>query len=179
MFSSKEPGDGLQKGAMESPLSEADSDSYWMRQALDQAAEAAGRDEVPIGAVVVHQGQIIGRGANATEAAQDPLGHAEVLAIRQAAAHLGSRRLLETTLYVTLEPCAMCAGAIVLARIPRLVFGAWDPKAGACGSLRNIAADPRLNHRCSVVGGVLETECGNQLRLFFARLRQRRSSGPP
>jgi tRNA(adenine34) deaminase len=142
-----------------------------MREALREAGEAGRRGEVPIGAVVVCDGQIVGRGGNAIEALQDPTAHAEMLAIRQAAEAIGSRHLLETTLYATLEPCAMCAGAIVLARVPRLVFGATDPKAGACGSLRDVVQDCRLNHRCQVRGGVLEGECATLLRDFFAALR--------
>lgn len=142
-----------------------------MRQALRDAEEAGQRGEVPIGAVLVGDGRILGRGGNATEALQDPTAHAEMLAIRQAAIIVGSRRLLSTTLYATLEPCAMCAGAIVLARIPRLVFAADDPKAGACGSLRNIVEDPRLNHRCQVRGGVLGRECADLLKDFFVGLR--------
>ncbi|MDE2742448.1 MAG: tRNA adenosine(34) deaminase TadA [Gemmatimonadota bacterium] len=146
-------------------------DSHWMREALREAERAGRRGEVPVGAVVVGGGRVLGRAGNAIEASQDPTAHAEVLALRQAAAALGTRRLLATTLYVTLEPCAMCAGAAVLARVPRLVFGATDPKSGACGSLCNIAADPRLNHRCQVRGGVLERECAELLKGFFMALR--------
>ena len=146
-------------------------DSHWMREALLEAERAGRRGEVPVGAVVVGAGRVLGRASNAIEATQDPTAHAEMLALRQAAAALGTRRLLATTLYVTLEPCAMCAGAAVLARVPRLVFGAADPKSGACGSLRNIAADPRLNHRCQVRGGVLEQECAELLKGFFTALR--------
>ena len=146
-------------------------DIYWMHQALAVAAGAGDHGEVPVGAIIVHRGSPVGEGANATEGLQDPSAHAEMLAIRRAARLLGSRRLLDTTLYVTLEPCAMCAGAAVLARIPRLVFGAADPKTGACGSLRNVVQDVRLNHRCEVVGGVLEEECAALLQGFFARLR--------
>ncbi|MEW6753700.1 MAG: tRNA adenosine(34) deaminase TadA [Candidatus Latescibacterota bacterium] len=156
-------------GAPAGPWSE--EDARWMRQALEEASGAGHLAEVPVGALVVHGDRCIGRGANATEVEQDPTAHAEMLAIRQAARFLGSRRLLGTVLYVTLEPCAMCAGAIVLARIPRLVFGAHDPRSGACGSLRNLVQDPRLNHRCQVSGGVLAEECGAQLRSFFAGLR--------
>ena len=148
-------------------------DLYWMRQALDLAADAARKGEVPVGAVIVSGGQVIGRGINGLESDQDPTAHAEMQAIRQAAAALGSRRLLDTALYVTLEPCAMCAGAVVLARIPRLVFGAFDLKAGACGSLRNLVQDARLNHRCSLAGGVLERESAELLKGFFSRLRSR------
>ncbi len=146
-------------------------DSHWMREALREAERAGRRGEVPVGAVVVGAGRVLGRAGNAIEATQDPTAHAEMLALRQAAAALGTRRLLATTLYVTLEPCAMCAGAAVLARVPRLVFGATDPKSGACGSLCNIAADPRLNHRCQVRGGVLERECAELLKEFFMALR--------
>ncbi len=146
-------------------------DSHWMREALREAERAGRRGEVPVGAIVVGAGRVLGRAGNAIEATQDPTAHAEMLALRQAAAALGTRRLLATTLYVTLEPCAMCAGAAVLARVPRLVFGATDPKSGACGSLCNIAADPRLNHRCQVRGGVLERECAELLKGFFAALR--------
>ena len=152
-------------------MDESAADLHWMRQALGHAAEAGRRGEVPVGAVLVHEGRLLAHGANDIEAPQDPTGHAEMLAIRRAAQGLGSRRLLDTCLYVTLEPCAMCAGAIVLARVPRLVFGAHDPKTGACGSLRNVVADERLNHRVRVRGGVLEEECGALLRGFFARLR--------
>ena len=140
-----------------------------MREALREAERAGHRGEVPVGAVVVGAGRVLGRAGNAIEAAQDPTAHAEMLALRQAAAALGTRRLLATTLYVTLEPCAMCAGAAVLARVSRLVFGAADPKTGACGSLRNVAEDPRLNHRCQVRGGVLERECAELLKGFFCR----------
>lgn len=148
-------------------------DLYWMRQALELAADAARQGEVPVGALVVREGRPIGRGVNGLESSQDPTAHAEMQAIRQAAAALGSRRLLDTVLYVTLEPCAMCAGAVVLARIPRLVFGAFDPKAGACGSLCNLVQDPRLNHRCSLAGGVLAAESAGLLQEFFSRLRSR------
>ena len=152
-------------------LSSFAEDGRWMLEALREAERAGRRGEVPVGAVVVGAGRVLGRAGNAIEAAQDPTAHAEMLALRQAAATLGTRRLLATTLYVTLEPCAMCAGAVVLARVPRLVFGAADPKAGACGSLRNVAEDPRLNHRCQVRGGVLERECAELLKGFFVALR--------
>ena len=151
--------------------SEDDLDRRWMRAALAEAEAAGQRGEVPIGAVIVGDDRILGRSGNITEALQDPTAHAEILAIRQAAAAVGSRRLLATTLYATLEPCTMCAGAIVLARVPRLVFAAADPKAGACGSLRNVVQDSRLNHCCQVRGGVLERECADLLRGFFALLR--------
>jgi tRNA(adenine34) deaminase len=148
-----------------------------MRRALALADEAAAIDEVPVGAVVVSPaGELLGAGFNRRESDQDPTAHAELLAIRQAAARLGSWRLVDCDLYVTLEPCAMCAGAIVLARIRRLVFGAADPKAGYCGSLGDLVRDERLNHRVTLVSGVLAGECGEVLRSFFAKLRGR--SGP-
>ena len=149
-------------------------DIYWMRRALTVAVAAGKREEIPVGAVVVHQGGVVGESGNATERLQDPTAHAEMQAIQEAARVLGSRRLLDTTLYVTLEPCAMCAGALVLARVPRLVFGAIDAKTGACGSLRNVVQDIRLNHRCEVLGGVLEEECADLLQDFFTRLRSAR-----
>jgi tRNA(adenine34) deaminase len=123
----------------------------------------------------VSEGRAIGRGHNQTEALQDPTAHAEILAIRQAAARQGYYRLLGATLYVTLEPCAMCAGALVLARVERVVFGATDPKAGACGSLRNVVQDVSLNHRCALEGGCLAEDCSRQLKAFFAALRAARS----
>ena len=142
-----------------------------MRAALDEARTAATHGDVPIGAVVVHGGRVIGRGHNERELQQDPTAHAEVLALRAAAAVLGSWRVLDSTLYVTLEPCAMCAGAIVLARVPRVVFGTTDPKAGAAGSVLDVLADPRLNHRPDVESGVLAGLCGDLLRAFFAERR--------
>ena len=155
---------------VDTPTSRAD-DAQWMRCALEQAKLADTQDEVPVGAVIVADGAIEGSGCNAVEQRRNPTAHAEMQAIDGAVSRRGSRRLIGATLYVTLEPCAMCAGAVVLARIERLVFGARDPKAGACGSLWNIVQDTRLNHRCEVVGGVLEEECGDLLRSFFARLR--------
>ena len=147
------------------------ADEEWMRRALAQAREALEHGDVPIGAVVVHDGRVIGSGHNERERLQDPTAHAEVLALREAAAALGSWRVLDSTLYVTLEPCAMCAGAIVLSRIPRVVYGTTDPKAGAAGSVMDVTGDPRLNHRPQVVGGVLAAECGDLLRAFFAERR--------
>lgn len=141
-----------------------------MACALDRARLAAAQDEVPVGALLVCDGAVLGAGWNVIEGQQDPTAHAEMAAIRQAAQALG-RRLQDTVLYVTLEPCVMCAGAIVLARIPRLVFGAYDPKTGACGTLRNVVCDPRLNHTCEVVGGVLQNECAGLLQTFFSGLR--------
>jgi tRNA(adenine34) deaminase len=148
------------------------NDDHFMRLALREAEKAFELDEVPIGAVIVHEQRVIGRGYNQTERLQDPTAHAEMIAITAAAEYLGSRRLLDCTLYVTLEPCAMCSGAIVLARLPRLVYGAKDPKAGACGSLYEITNDARLNHRSSVVSGVMTDESAAMLRAFFGKLRR-------
>ncbi len=148
------------------------SDLHGMRLALAEARAAQAAREVPVGAVVVQDGIVMGSGSNATEMSQDPTAHAEMVAIQQAAARAGSRRLTGAILYVTLEPCAMCAGAIVLARLSRLVFGVFDPKTGACGSLRNLVQDPRLNHSCEVAAGVMEQECGELLRGFFSDLRR-------
>ena len=147
------------------------ADEEWMRAALEEAQAARVHDDVPIGAVVVHAGRIIGRGRNERELLEDPTAHAEVLALREAAGALGSWRVLDSTLYVTLEPCAMCAGAIVLSRIPRVVYGTADPKAGAAGSVLNVLAEERLNHRPEVVAGVLADECAALLRGFFAERR--------
>lgn len=146
-----------------------------MREAIAEAREAERHGDVPIGAVVVlghgPDATIIGRGRNERERDADPTAHAEILALRRAAATLGSWRVLDATLYVTLEPCAMCAGAIVLSRIPRVVFGCTDPKAGACGSVLDVTGEPRLNHRPTIDGGVLEDECADLLRAFFAARR--------
>lgn len=138
-----------------------------MEIALEEARAARDRGEVPVGAVAVSGERLIGRGRNRTEELQDPVAHAEILALREAARALGSWRLLGVTLYSTLEPCAMCSGACVLARIQRLVFGADDPKAGMSGSLATLPQDPRLNHRVEIVRGVLADECGELLRSFF------------
>ena len=157
----------------------------WMRRALDLAAAAAEMDEVPVGAVVVHAPpvgpeeedvgltaeRVVGEGHNQRETLNDPTAHAEILALTQAAAALGSWRLEDCTLYVTLEPCPMCAGAVVNARVPAVVYGAADPKAGACDSLFRITDDARLNHRCAVLGGVLANECGGILTEFFRAKR--------
>jgi len=147
------------------------SDESFMRAAMAEAGFALDEDEVPIGAVVVHDGRIIGRGHNQRETLNDPTAHAEMIAITAAAGHLQSWRLEECTLYVTLEPCAMCAGAMVLARLRLLVFGAWDEKAGMAGSVGDIVRHPRLNHRPEVVAGVLADECGGVLREFFGGMR--------
>jgi tRNA(adenine34) deaminase len=146
-------------------------DEQWMRRALDLAKECTTHDDVPIGCVVVRDGQELAAAGNEREVRNDPTAHAEVLAVREAAQASGSWRLEGCTLYVTLEPCAMCAGAIVLARVERVVFGASDPKAGFAGSLDNLVQDPRLNHRAEVAGGVLEEECAAVLRDFFQERR--------
>ncbi len=146
-------------------------DEYFMRLALREAERAMEHDDVPIGAVLVHDGEVLATGRNEREERQDPTAHAEVLALRAAAEKIGSWRVLDSVLYVTLEPCAMCAGAIVLARVPRVVFGAWDPKAGAAGSVLDVLAQPRLNHRPEVSGGLLAEECGALLSSFFAGRR--------
>ena len=147
--------------------------AQWMKEALALAEEAAAAGEIPIGAVVVDRaGQIIGRGRNRREEG-DPLGHAELLAIRQAAQAVGDWRLEGTTMVVTLEPCAMCAGALVNARVGKLVFGAYDPKAGFCGTLGNLVQDPRLNHRLEVAGGFEEERSRQLLQRFFQQLRKR------
>ena len=146
-------------------------DEYFMRLALREAARALEHDDVPIGAVVVNDGEVIGAGHNERELRQDPTAHAEIIALRAAASALGSWRVLDSTLYVTLEPCAMCAGAIVLARVPRVVYGCTDPKAGAAGSVLDVLGEPRLNHRPAVTGGVLAAECSALLTQFFAARR--------
>lgn len=146
-------------------------DDYYMTLALSAAQAAAEADEAPVGAVVVHQGRVIAQARNQREALRDPTAHAEMIAITQAAAALDRWRLDGCTLYVTLEPCPMCAGAIVQARIPRVVFGALDPKAGAVTSLYRLLEDQRLNHRCEVVAGVLAEPCGRVLTEFFQAKR--------
>ncbi len=152
----------------------ASSHEYWMQRAIAEAGKARSRDEVPIGCVIVRDNRIIARGHNLRESSQDPSAHAEMIAIRKAARKLSSWRLLDTTLYVTLEPCTMCMGAIILARIPRVVFGCLDPKGGAAGSLYDLSNDPRLNHRVELLAGVLERDCSSLLSGFFAELRRRR-----
>ena len=146
-------------------------DDYFMRLALREAERALEHDDVPIGAVLVREGEVLAAAHNERELRQDPTAHAEVIALREAARALGSWRMLDTVLYVTLEPCAMCAGAIVLARLPRVVFGAGDPKAGAAGSVLDVLGEPRLNHRPAVAGGLLADECGALLSEFFASRR--------
>ncbi len=155
-------------------LSLAHHDERRMQEALALAERALDSEDVPVGALVERGGRVIGRGFNQREKLQDPTAHAEMLALTAAAADVGHWRLEDCTLYVTLEPCAMCAGALVLARVRRLVFGAYDEKAGACGSLYEISQDPRLNHRVETIGGVLAGPCAELLREFF---RARRAAG--
>lgn len=152
-------------------MSGPDADLAWMRRAIELAAEAGRRREVPVGAVLVGPDGPVAEDHNRTRELADPTAHAEVRVLRRGGAAAGDWRLVRHTLYVTLEPCAMCAGAIVLARIPRLVFGARDPKAGMCGSLENLVQDPRLNHRVELVEGVLAEEAGELLRDFFRSRR--------
>jgi tRNA(adenine34) deaminase len=146
-------------------------DEYFMRLALREAERALEHDDVPIGAVVVHEGEVIGAGRNERELRQDPTAHAETIAVREAARGLASWRLNDAVIYVTLEPCAMCAGAIVLARVSRVVFGASDPKAGAAGSVLDVLGEPRLNHRPEVAGGLLADEAAALLQDFFGDRR--------
>lgn len=154
-----------------SPLPEGEGDVFFMRAALDLASQAQAAGEVPVGAVVVRDGVIIGRGFNAPISRHDPSAHAEMMALRDAAQRLGNYRLVSCELFVTLEPCLMCAGAIMHARIARVVYGASDPKTGACGSVLNAFAEPRLNHHTAVSGGMLVEECGAMLSDFFAKRR--------
>jgi tRNA(adenine34) deaminase len=149
------------------------SDESNMQAAIAEARLALEHDDVPVGAILVDaSGAVIGAGHNEREHRQDPTAHAEILALQQGARHLGHWRLLETTLYVTLEPCAMCAGAIVLARVPRVVYGTADPKAGAAGSVLDVLSEPRLNHRPEILGGVLAEDCAGLLVDFFAARRR-------
>jgi tRNA(adenine34) deaminase len=151
-------------------------DAFWMNRAITEAKDALNEEEVPVGCVIVYENKIIGRGHNRTEALQDPTAHAEMLAITAASEHLQSRRLEGCTAYVTLEPCVMCCGAMVLARIERLVFGAYDPKAGAAQTLYNIPSDERLNHTTEIVGGFMADECGEILSEFFSHLRNNKTT---
>jgi tRNA(adenine34) deaminase len=146
-------------------------DATWMAEALAEARKAAAEGEVPIGAVVVHDSRVVGRGRNAREGRRDPTAHAEVLALQEAARSLGRWRLSGATVYATLEPCPMCAGALVNARVDRLVYAVPDPKAGAAGTLFDVPRDPRLNHRVEVASGVLAAECGELLSSFFRSRR--------
>jgi tRNA(adenine34) deaminase len=150
-------------------------EELFMRLALREAERALEHDDVPVGAVVVCDGEVIGAGHNERELREDPTAHAEVLALREAARHLGTWRILDSVLYVTLEPCAMCAGAIVLGRVGRVVYGAADPKAGAAGSVLDVLGEPRFNHRPQVEGGLLREECAALLVGFFASRRQKRA----
>lgn len=145
---------------------------FWMQQALDEAQKAAELGEVPVGALIIRENEVISKASNRRESDQNPLAHAEVLAIEAAAKKLGSWRLSDCTLYVTLEPCPMCAGSIVNSRIPKVVYGAKDPKAGAVDSLFNLLNDDRLNHSCEVVSGVLAEESSLMLKTFFKNLRK-------
>lgn len=155
----------------EIPLSTAATDEQWMRQAMVEAEAAAAEGEVPVGAVVVHEGRVIGRGRNARERLGDPTAHAEMVAITAAASAIGDWRLENCTIYVTLEPCPMCMGACLNARIPRVVYAAREPKAGACGSVVDLRAPPGFNHRIAVTGGILETPCADLLVRFFRSRR--------
>jgi tRNA(adenine34) deaminase len=146
-------------------------DEYFMRLALREAARAPDHEDVPVGAVIIHAGEVIGSGHNERELRADPTAHAEMIALREAARTLRSWRILDAVMYVTLEPCAMCAGAIVLARLPRLIFGATDPKAGAAGSVLDVLDEPRLNHRPQVERGLLAEDSADLLRAFFASRR--------
>lgn len=152
------------------------SHEIWMMSAFKEAERAYEQKEVPVGAVVVMENRIVGRGYNQIEMLQDPTAHAEMIAMTSAFATVGGKWLNGAILYVTLEPCAMCAGAMVLARLDSVVFGAADPKTGACGSLYNIVQDERLNHRMEVLGGVLEDKCSFILKSFFAQLRQQKTT---
>ena len=152
------------------------TNEHYMRMAMREAECAMEAGEVPVGCVIVHEDRIIAKGHNQRELLQDPTAHAELLAITAAAAHLGSWRLENTRLYVTLEPCPMCSGAIILARIPEVYFGATDPKAGCCGTLMNLLEDKRFNHQPTVVGGVLAEECGSMLSSFFREIRLRQKN---
>ncbi|MBD0316293.1 MAG: tRNA adenosine(34) deaminase TadA [Nitrospiraceae bacterium] len=152
-------------------MDEQERDQYFMRLALAEASRAPVLGEIPVAAVLVRDDTVLATAHNYREVRQDPTAHAEMIVLQQAAQQLRSWRLTDTTLYVTLEPCPMCAGALVQARVRRLVFGAWDPKAGACGSIFDIPAEPRLNHRVLVTGGVLKLDCQALLRQFFRGLR--------
>ena len=151
-----------------------DDNERYMRYAIRMAEQALDIGEVPVGCVIIHNGEIIGKAHNQRETLQDPTAHAEILAITQAAAHFESWRLEDTKLFVTLEPCPMCAGAIILSRIPEVYFGAYDPKAGVCGTLMNLLEDPRFNHMPAVTPGLLADECGQLLSGFFQHIRAQR-----
>ncbi|MDP2905319.1 MAG: tRNA adenosine(34) deaminase TadA [Candidatus Omnitrophota bacterium] len=148
-------------------------DEFYMSEAIKEARKAFDEDEVPVGAVVVHEGRVIARGHNQVERLKDPTAHAEMLALTSATNHLGTKWLNGASLYVTIEPCSMCAGALVLSRLEHVYFGARDPKTGACGSVINIISHKKLNHRIKVKGGVLEKECGSLLSEFFKKKRSK------
>lgn len=152
-----------------------DRHHFFMQEAIKEAQKAAFDDEVPVGAVIVHQGAVIARGYNQIERLKDPTAHAEMLALTSATNYLGAKWLNQASVYVTIEPCSMCAGAMVLARVKELYFGAKDPKTGACGSLFNIANSKKLNHRIKIKGGILAKECGDLLSEFFKKKRNRRN----
>lgn len=151
------------------------SDEYYINEAIKQARKCSASEDVPVGAVIVQGGKIIARGYNQVEKRNNSTAHAEIIAIERAIKKVGYKHLLDCDIYVTLEPCPMCSGAIVLARLRRLVFGAFDPKAGAAANLYNITSDVRLNHRLDVLGGVCETECSLLLKDFFKKLRERKN----
>jgi tRNA(adenine34) deaminase len=157
-------------------VSQESLDKRFMQMAINQAAIAEENGDVPIGAVIVHEGRIIAKAYNERQQLNDPTAHAEIIALTQASESIGSWRLHGCTIYVTLEPCPMCAGALVLARIDRLVFGTEDPKTGACGSLYNIVQDSRLNHQVQITSGILKEDCKEQLQAFFHRRRQENRS---
>ncbi|CAM3115721.1 tRNA adenosine(34) deaminase TadA [Paenibacillus sediminis] len=146
---------------------------YWMREAIREAEKAQSIGEVPIGAIIVKDNEVIGRGHNLRETTHDATAHAELIAIKDASKHLSAWRLLDCRLYVTLEPCPMCAGAIVQSRIPQIVYGTTDPKAGCAGTLMNLLQEPRFNHRTEIISGILQEECSSLLTEFFRKLRQR------
>ena len=158
-----------------------ENDIFWMKQAIVEAEIARSKGEVPIGAVIVKDDTIIGRGHNLRETTKDPLAHAEIIAIKDASEHLNAWRLLDCTLYVTLEPCPMCAGAIVQSRLKRVVFGTVDPKAGCAGTLMNLLQEPRFNHEAELTYGILQDECSSLLTDFFRELRRKRQActSPP
>lgn len=154
-------------------MQETENHEFWMREAILEARKAEAIQEVPIGAIVVWQDQVIGRGYNLRETTFDATAHAEMIAIRQASEVLGAWRLLECRLYVTLEPCPMCAGAIVQARVPQVIYGTVDPKAGCAGTLMNLLQEPRFNHQTEVISGILQPECAALLTDFFRKLRKK------
>lgn len=152
---------------------------FWMRQAIAEALRAQELGEVPIGAVIVHNNEIIGRGYNLRETTKDGTAHAEIVAIRQASEHLDAWRLLDCRLYVTLEPCPMCAGAIVQSRVPQVIYGTTDPKAGCAGTLMNLLQEPRFNHQTEVIPNILQSDCSALLTDFFRQLRKKTKGGNP